>query len=189
MVPGFEVFEEAQCVSRPELDAENRWHRVAGTVPQKKHPVSACIALPRSFRRCVRPAWRTWWLLCTLCNHSHCCTQLQSLASGVSEARGAGGAQQCPPEANCSAEAPQHVAIRTPRLWQAVSCSLPPVSASCPRCLHLSNKSWFCKDYSLIHGVVAVYFNGGLSAKKRCSASAPLLMVQSGCYHLDPLSK
>ena len=174
MVPGFEAFEEARCVSRPELDAGNRHHCVAGTVRQE-HPVLACIARLRSFRRCGRPAWRTWWL-CRPCNHSHCCTRLQ-LASAASEARGAGGAHR-PPEASAEAPPPPRASARTPRPWPAASCSLPPVSASCPRCPHLGNawSSWFPK-FKLTHGreVVAVYFNG--SVQKRCWASA--LMVQS----------
>ena len=137
---GFEVCEAARCVSR--LDAGNRHHRVAGIVRQE-HPASACIARRRSFRwRCVRPAWRTCWLLCTLCNHSaHCCTQLQQLvASAASEARGAGGARQHPPGA--SAEARPHASARSPRPWPACGCSLPPTFASYPRCPRLIKHIW-----------------------------------------------
>ena len=168
-------------MSRPELDAGNRRHCVAGTVRQE-HPVLACIARLRSFRRCGRPAWRTWWL-CRPCNHSHCCTRLQ-LASAASEARGAGGAHR-PPEASAEAPPPPRASARTPRPWPAASCSLPPVSASCPRCPHLGNawSSWFPK-FKLTHGreVVAVYFNGSVQKKMLgLRTDGPIC----GCYHLD----
>ena len=174
MAPGFEAFEAARCAPRPEVDAGNR-HRVAGIVRQE-HPVSACIAPPRFFRRCARPAWRrTWLLLCKPRNHSHCCTlqlHLLLLASAASEARGEGATHHRPPGA--SAEAPPPASAPTPRPSPAASCSLPPVSASCPHCPRLQQHLVNFPKFNLM--LVVKWLLCTLTVQKRFSASA---MVES----------
>ena len=137
--------------------------------------MSACIAPPRFFRRCARPAWwRTWQLLCKPRNHSHCCTLQLLLASAASEARGEGATHHRPPGA--SAEAPPPASARTPRPSPAASCSLPPVSASCPHCprlqQHLVNVGF--PKFNLM--LVVKWLLCTLTVQKRFSASA---MVES----------
>ena len=138
--------------------------------------MSACIAPPRFFRRCARPAWwRTWLLLCKPRNHSHCCTlqlHLLLLASAASEARGEGATHHRPPGA--SAEAPPPASARTPRPSPAASCSLPPVSASCPHCPRLQQHLVNFPKFNLM--LVVKWLLCTLTVQKRFSASA---MVES----------
>ena len=136
---GFEVSEGGGGEIRWDLGGI-RQHCGVGSARQE-HPGSDHTAPRRPFfRRCGRPSFVHHTSVGTSCKRSRrwllwWCTSLQlHLASAASEARGA-GALQGPPGLWKASPGPR--ALRRPPLWQGASCSPPPTSVFCPRCLHL----------------------------------------------------